>query len=155
VDRNPSQPDTSQVPAALRPLPPIPTNFSGVPVRRWVFARSGGLWTVNEQLFNVDVARASMAEGAGEIWELVNPENGWQHPIHIHFEEGRIIGKTVNGVSVPIPPHERGRKDVYTLGENVTFRVYLRFRDFKGKYVMHCHNLIHEDHAMMIRWDIV
>jgi FtsP/CotA-like multicopper oxidase with cupredoxin domain len=44
---------------------------------------------------------------------------------------------------------------VYTLGQDVSFKVFLRFRDFKGKYVMHCHNLIHEDHAMMVRWDIV
>ncbi|MFL6464933.1 MAG: multicopper oxidase domain-containing protein, partial [Bryobacteraceae bacterium] len=27
--------------------------------------------------------------------------------------------------------------------------------DFLGRYVMHCHNVVHEDHAMMIRWDIV
>ena len=30
-----------------------------------------------------------------------------------------------------------------------------RWRDFLGKYVMHCHNVVHEDHGMMIRWDIV
>jgi FtsP/CotA-like multicopper oxidase with cupredoxin domain len=30
----------------------------------------------------------------------------------------------------------------------------MRFRDFHGKYVMHCHNVIHEDHAMMVRWDV-
>jgi FtsP/CotA-like multicopper oxidase with cupredoxin domain len=35
-----------------------------------------------------------------------------------------------------------------------SIRVFLRFRDYVGKYVMHCHNLIHEDHAMMLRWDI-
>ncbi len=29
--------------------------------------------------------------------------------------------------------------------------VFLNFRDFTGKYVMHGHNLVHEDHAMMIR----
>jgi FtsP/CotA-like multicopper oxidase with cupredoxin domain len=33
-------------------------------------------------------------------------------------------------------------------------RIFIRFRDFVGKYVMHCHNLVHEDHAMMVRWDI-
>jgi FtsP/CotA-like multicopper oxidase with cupredoxin domain len=32
--------------------------------------------------------------------------------------------------------------------------VYIKFRDWLGKYPMHCHNLIHEDHAMMVRWDI-
>jgi FtsP/CotA-like multicopper oxidase with cupredoxin domain len=30
----------------------------------------------------------------------------------------------------------------------------MRFRDMKGRYVMHCHNVLHEDHAMMIRFDL-
>jgi hypothetical protein len=34
-------------------------------------------------------------------------------------------------------------------------KVFLRFRDFLGKYPMHSHNLVHEDHATVIRWDIV
>ena len=33
--------------------------------------------------------------------------------------------------------------------------MFRKFRDFTGKYVMHCHNTVHEDHAMMIRFDIV
>ena len=156
VDRDvPAGSDVSRVPPTLRPLPTIPTDFTGVPVRRWVFERSGGMWAVNGQLFNVNTPRAVIPKGNAEIWELVNTDNGWSHPVHIHFEEGRIIGKTSNGVTVPIPAHERGRKDVYVLSEASTVRVYLRFRDFTGKYPMHCHNLIHEDHAMMIRWDIV
>jgi FtsP/CotA-like multicopper oxidase with cupredoxin domain len=147
--------DPSQVPSVLRPLPSIPANVTSLPTtRRWEFSRSGGLWTVNNQLFNVNVVRAAIPKGNAEIWELVNPDNGWQHPVHIHFEEGRIISKTANGVSVPVPVHERGRKDVYVVGKNEALRVYLRFRDFTGKYPMHCHNLTHEDHAMMVRWDI-
>ena len=59
---------------------------------------------------------------------------------------------------MPVPPWERGRKDVFVLqpgdGIGTVTRVFLRFRDFEGKYVMHCHNLVHEDHAMMLRWDI-
>jgi len=31
----------------------------------------------------------------------------------------------------------------------------VKFRDFLGRYVMHCHNVVHEDHAMMIRFDLV
>ena len=157
VDSNPdpNYPDMSRVPSVLRQLPTIPSNVATLPTtRRWEFARSGGLWTVNNQLFNVNVVRAAIPQGTAEIWELVNPENGWQHPVHIHFEEGRIIGKSVAGVNVSVPVHERGRKDVYVLGKDETLRVYLRFRDFTGKYPMHCHNLIHEDHAMMVRWDI-
>jgi FtsP/CotA-like multicopper oxidase with cupredoxin domain len=110
---------------------------------------------VNGQFFDVFSSRAVMHKGSAEVWELVNPDDGWSHPIHIHFEEGRILSRTRKGSPVPVPAHERGRKDVYVLGPAESLKVLLRFRDFKGKYPMHCHNLVHEDHAMMIRWDIV
>jgi FtsP/CotA-like multicopper oxidase with cupredoxin domain len=32
--------------------------------------------------------------------------------------------------------------------------IYRQFRDFEGEYVAHCHNLAHEDHAMMFGWKI-
>jgi hypothetical protein len=47
------------------------------------------------------------------------------------------------------------RRDVATILPNDEIKVYIRFNDFLGKHVMHCHNVVHEDHAMMIRWDIV
>ena len=40
------------------------------------------------------------------------------------------------------------------LQTNDETHLYMRFREMKGHYVMHCHNVVHEDHAMMIRWDI-
>jgi hypothetical protein len=33
--------------------------------------------------------------------------------------------------------------------------VAFRARDFLGHYVQHCHNTMHEDHAMLMRWDSV
>ena len=89
-------------------------------------------------------------KGTAEIWNLRNESGGWAHPVHIHFEEGRVLKR--NGGTPP--PWERGRKDVYYLGPNENVSVFLRFRDFTGRYVMHCHNTIHEDHGMMIRYDI-
>ena len=41
------------------------------------------------------------------------------------------------------------------LGPNDEIRIFMRFRGFFGKYVMHCHNVVHEDHSMMIRYDVV
>jgi FtsP/CotA-like multicopper oxidase with cupredoxin domain len=156
VDRNPSAPDVSQVPSVLRPLRPLDTaEIAAAPQRRWVFERKNGMWAVNGQFFDVFSSRAQMRKGSAEVWELVNPDNGWSHPVHIHFEEGRILSRARNGSPIPIPAHERGRKDVYVLGPAESLKVLLRFRDFKGKYPMHCHNLVHEDHAMMVRWDIV
>ncbi|HEX4870337.1 MAG TPA: multicopper oxidase domain-containing protein [Moraxellaceae bacterium] len=157
VDRNPPEPDTSQVPSALRPLRPLPSEaeLAALPVRRFNFERSGGMWAVNGRFFNVFQPEFTVAKGGMEIWELTNLDNGWQHPVHIHFEEGRILSKTINGQPVAIPPQERGRKDIYNLAGIATTRVLLRFRNFDGKYLMHCHNTIHEDHAMMVRFDIV
>ena len=62
-------------------------------MRRWVFERSNGMWAVNGQFFDV-FSRAVIHKGSTEVWELVNPDNGWSHPIHIHFEEGLILSKT-------------------------------------------------------------
>jgi FtsP/CotA-like multicopper oxidase with cupredoxin domain len=81
---------------------------------------------------------------------LQNSSGGWQHPIHVHFEEFQILsrnGRPPTGV-------ERARKDVVRLGFNEEIVIFSRFRDFVGRYPQHCHNTVHEDHAMMLRWDI-
>jgi FtsP/CotA-like multicopper oxidase with cupredoxin domain len=78
--------------------------------------------------------------------------------VHIHFEEHRVLSR--NGVAVRPNVQNNAsvdyaRKDVIELNTNEEVRVFMRFRDMKGRYVMHCHNVVHEDHAMMVRWDIV
>jgi FtsP/CotA-like multicopper oxidase with cupredoxin domain len=148
VDAEPPQPDASQVPALLRALPPI-NMAEVVRVRQFKFDRVNGVWTVNGKLFDPYEPAARPKKGTAEIWEL-RVEGQWHHPVHIHFEEGRIL--TRNGIAPP--PHEQGRKDVYSVKSEEVVRVFIRFRDFTGKYVMHCHNTVHEDHAMMVRWDI-
>jgi manganese oxidase len=75
---------------------------------------------------------------------------GWDHPIHIHFEEGQIISR--NGS--PPSPAESGRKDVYRLRPNGTVVIRMQFRDWGGMFMEHCHNTMHEDNAMLLRWDL-
>ncbi|HET6934341.1 MAG TPA: multicopper oxidase domain-containing protein [Candidatus Angelobacter sp.] len=84
-----------------------------------------------------------------EEWTLQGGFN-WDHPIHIHFEEGQIISR--NGQTPK--PAERGRKDVYRLGVNGTVVIRMQFRDWGGMFMEHCHNTMHEDNAMLMRWDI-
>ena len=33
--------------------------------------------------------------------------------------------------------------------------IKMQFRDYNGRYLIHCHNMAHEDAFMMVRWDIV
>ena len=47
------------------------------------------------------------------------------------------------------------RRDISTLLPGDEIKVYMKWNDFLGKHVMHCHNVVHEDHAMMVRWDIM
>jgi FtsP/CotA-like multicopper oxidase with cupredoxin domain len=44
---------------------------------------------------------------------------------------------------------------VVELGPGDEVKFFSRWRDFLGPYIMHCHNVVHEDHAMMVRWDLV
>ena len=49
------------------------------------------------------------------------------------------------------------RKDVFRLGAEPNssndIELAIRFREFAGTYMEHCHNTQHEDHAMLMRWD--
>src|SRR6185437_1895164 len=62
-----------------------------------------------------DFGRISSQPGfaTAEVWTLQGG-SGWDHPIHIHFEEGQILNR--NGVKPS--PAESGRKDVYRLRDN-------------------------------------
>jgi FtsP/CotA-like multicopper oxidase with cupredoxin domain len=91
--------------------------------------------------------------GEIEHWTVVNGGGGWDHPLHLHFEEGVTLFRGRNGRD-PIPATERlVRKDVWRLGtdgdRSVTFQV--QFGEYGGSYVQHCHNNMHEDFAMLQR----
>lgn len=152
--------DNSVMPAVsqpLRSLPPLP-GLTQLPKRVFRFDKQelGGetLWTINGRAFDHTRLEASVKRGQPELWTFVNEGGGWTHPIHSHMEEHQVVSR--NGKAVPDAAHpdDRSREDVVALegGESVT--IYRNFRTFTGKYVTHCHNLSHEDHAMMFGWEI-
>jgi FtsP/CotA-like multicopper oxidase with cupredoxin domain len=144
--------DNSRIPSSFRPAPDI--NMAEVKAQRtFRFERSNGSWVVNGKVFDENTVSANPAMGTEEIWTIQNPGGGWQHPVHIHFEEHRTLMR--NGTPIPSTCSEYGRKDVIQLGAKQEVKLFMRFRDVKGRYVMHCHNVIHEDSGMMVRWDIV
>lgn len=147
-----TEPDASQVPAALIPLPEI--DLSEVAEERlWRFDYFNGSWLVNNLIFDENRVDATVKQGTAEIWTLRNEGTTWHHPIHIHFEEFQVIER--NGKPIPSDSVEHARRDVARLGPGEEVKIFMRFRSFVGKYVMHCHNVVHEDHAMMVRYDVV
>ena len=46
-------------------------------------------------------------------------------------------------------------KDTVLVPKGEEARVILRFDDYKGKYILHCHNLSHEDSSMMTNFEVI
>lgn len=155
----PVVPDNSIDPAT------IPANqlvyFYGFPnttdphiiTRTFRFERRFFGWVINGQLVgdcqDPNDIRFAIKRNTVEKWVFQNNSGGWQHPIHMHFEEFQTL--LINNQ----PPANsglitKGRKDVFRLQFNMSATVYFRFRDFIGKFPLHCHNVVHEDHAMMV-----
>jgi len=168
VARHASAPDQSEVRDTLIPNP----DLSQIPVarvRNFVFGRDAarttfdpdtsfpgpwGIGTDGGRTLDADYGRLSAAPryGTREIWNLINDGGGWDHPIHIHFEEGQILAR--NGSINNVRAAERGRKDVYRLQPKGTVTLTMQFRDWGGMFMEHCHNTTHEDNAMLLRWEI-
>src|SRR5581483_4688185 len=124
------------------------------------FRYDNGAWTINGSPFDPDVIGKIVRQGPpagpapddGMVWTLRNQDtSNWSHPIHIHLEEFQILLRNGKAPS----PVEQNKKDVLILKPNEEVQIFLRFRDFLGRYPIHCHNVVHEDMMMMMRFDIV
>jgi FtsP/CotA-like multicopper oxidase with cupredoxin domain len=153
-----SDPTWNRIPDELAPGDPAMNlrESQSLRTRRLEFRRQHGQWTINGETWEDVIASnfqqviASPGLGDVEIWELANSGGGWFHPVHIHLIEFQILDR--NGA----PPFdfERGPKDVAYVGENETVRVIARYGPHRGRYMIHCHNLVHEDHDMMHQFGV-
>ncbi len=175
--------DRSVIPTKLRDCPTIPASVltalaSGVPTdnqdiwgglthRTFELQRSGGFggeieWLINGfpfdplnnrtgfELMTVSTSQPpNPRQGRPEVWTIRNGGGGWVHPLHIHMEEHQVLSR-----SLGLHPDDHSKEDVVALGPGESVQIYRNFRTFLGPYVCHCHNLAHEDHAMMFGWQI-
>ena len=125
-------------------------------------------WLVNGQGFDPANVTAQLEEpgrqdtvgatGDGQLnlWEIRNGGGGWVHPMHLHMEEHRVVKRNDKVITGPTNarPDGHGKEDVIGLDPGESVIVFRKFRDFVGPYVAHCHNLAHEDHAMMFGWEV-
>jgi FtsP/CotA-like multicopper oxidase with cupredoxin domain len=159
-------PDTPPLPATLINYP---KDTPSVHTQPFIFTLNAPEdFQINNIDFNPDVPVHTVMRGTTEIWDLRNDTiaGNWIHPVHIHFEEFRVLKKQLrlnpsndpNVVPVyqdiPLTELEKGRKDVIRLEGQQRIMVKMQFRDFIGRYLIHCHNMGHEDDFMMARWDI-
>ncbi len=141
--------DASRDPATITSFAPItlPPIETPVLTRTFEFDDSRDGWVINGKLISCDEVRFTMKRGTTERWIYKNGRD-WSHPIHHHFVEGRITKR--NGVATAANSPENSRKDVVNLGPDDEIEFLLKVTDYLGVYAMHCHNVVHEDHAMML-----
>ena len=160
----------------LRDLPPLPANWQTLLDDRLIFevqrGSAGGEleWLINGKPFDPTIELLSLKNRDGHqypatpkknsfnLWEIRNGGGGWVHPIHLHMEEHRTVMRNNKDTTVtpdPGHPDDISREDLVALDPSESTILYRGFRDFVGPYVAHCHNLMHEDHAMMFGWTIV
>jgi FtsP/CotA-like multicopper oxidase with cupredoxin domain len=167
-------PDNSVIPQAMRELPPVPANWQSLMDNRLIFEVERGAgggeieWLINGVEFNPATVATSLRNparktplaqqkmGSFNLWEIRNGGGGWVHPFHLHMEEHRTMMR--NGKIQPPAdkghPDDISKEDLVALDPGESTIIYRGFRDFVGPYVAHCHNLAHEDHAMMFGWEI-
>jgi spore coat protein A len=99
-------------------------------------------WLIDGQPFSPDNIAASAGLGTVEVWRLLAD---FHHPVHIHLNPFQVLSRGINGPG----EFDAGWKDTIDLRPAEEAAIAIKFDGYAGKYVFHCHNLEHEDMAMM------
>jgi FtsP/CotA-like multicopper oxidase with cupredoxin domain len=141
--------DDSTVPARLAEIEPLP---AGRVHRTWRFERGEAHghrgWTINDKAFDPRRMDARPRLGEVEVWRLFTDLH---HPVHVHLSPFQVLGR--NGHEPG--PFDAGWKDTVDLRPAEYVDIAVRFTDYRGHYLLHCHNLEHEDMAMMSAFETV
>lgn len=138
---------------------PLPTtlipfeDLSELPVDRrrvTTFSEPGAplYFAIDDQHFDPERIDQTVSLGDLEEWVIRNT-SGHQHPFHIHVNDFQVVA--VNGQ--PVSAH--GWEDTVDLPPNGEVTIRMRFADFTGRFVYHCHILSHEDDGMMATVEVV
>ncbi|GAA1551936.1 multicopper oxidase family protein [Kribbella lupini] len=137
--------DDSNVPAKLSSYAALPEP-AGLVRRKWRFRRGQAGehrgWTINGKPFDPEVMQATVKLDQYELWSFVTDVH---HPVHVHLAPFQVLRRGGG----PPGPYDAGWKDTVDVRPAEVVDVLVRFTTHKGKYLIHCHNLEHEDMAMM------
>ncbi|MDQ3572800.1 MAG: multicopper oxidase family protein, partial [Actinomycetota bacterium] len=137
----------------LRPLPAWVADASPTPSFSWTVSVSGGIrprWLINGETFDPSRVQRTVQLGQVVTWELRNP-TAVAHLMHLHHTDWYMLSR--NGEAPPA--HEQCLKETFFLDPDDSIVVAGKMSDHRGKYVVHCHMLEHEDHGLMSQFKVV
>ena len=148
------------VPERLSRMPPPSAASGDERPLRLGFAK--GRWRINDRVYDPQTTPIEVARGASETWLLRNYHTSAPHAMHLHGFQFRVLERETSPDQLtPLAIDTRGRlptdlglKDTVLVWPGESVRIAIDFRiPFAGSqiYLVHCHNLEHEDAGMMLR----
>ena len=92
--------------------------------------------------FQPNVVNIQAKLGDVEEWQLTNQSREF-HSFHIHVNPFQVVKLA------DVPVEQLWMADTITLPPFSSTTIRTKFRDFTGKFVLHCHAVFHEDFGMM------
>jgi suppressor of ftsI/bilirubin oxidase len=146
-------------PQALSRIAPAATG-AGKP-RVITLDQSRGAWRINGLTYVGHETPILVKRGATEVWEIRNAARSMPHPMHIHGFQSRVLSregspdqqKALAVTDTGLAATDLGWKDTVLSWPGETVRIVTDFsHPFLGDqvYMVHCHNLEHEDGGMML-----
>lgn len=142
--------------------------------RSFTLTMQGMTHTINGRVFEMDaVARDEIVRlGDLEIWEFANLEGSgggmgmgmmnmeMPHPMHVHGVQFQVLSRHFVQGNESVYQElsagfvDDGWKDTVLVMPGEKVQVLVRFENYAGTFLYHCHNLEHEDAGMMRNYRI-
>ena len=105
--------------------------------------------TINGRTFSMNRVDERVPFGATEVWTFVN-DSPLPHPVHMHAVHFQVLDRS--GGRNRVLPWEQGWKDTVLVHPGERVQVIARFESHRGLFLLHCHNMVHEDAGMMLNF---
>jgi FtsP/CotA-like multicopper oxidase with cupredoxin domain len=138
--------DTYTVPSTLSTIAKL---ANPVTTRDFSF---DGMTRVNGKEYDLNRIDFQVPFGQTERWRFKTGGNA-PHPVHVHGASFQVQARS--GGRGVLFPWEGGWKDTVLLNDRETVDVLIRFDGSRGRYLLHCHKLEHEDQGMMANFEVV
>jgi FtsP/CotA-like multicopper oxidase with cupredoxin domain len=131
------------VPAVLRVVPPL--DPAQATTTRNLILRYA---LINFRYFSPERVDFTAPLNATEIWSIENRDD-MDHPFHLHGYAFQVLDR--NGIPEPFLAWE----DTVNVPKGQSLRFVVRYENYPGRRMFHCHIMDHEDYGMMGQFEVL
>ncbi len=156
-------------PPSWRPSgPPMPPRKPIAARRRFRIHIDRARWLINGRNHHDDRGRTrfDVLRNSREIWEFRNDTLSMPHPMHAHAFRFQVLERLHSPAQIRRmavdrkgrTPHDLGWLDTVLVWPGEIVRILIDFtQPYRGDqtYMLHCHNLEHEDQGLMLSFRVV